>query len=97
DIDQHVAALRQNLRQPAANAAVRDQFLFVIDAIGTEALHPVSARRHMESNVFHFVTVAVPDHDIARLDAGLLQALANGFDELKVAGESAASKRIYFQ
>ncbi len=51
----------------------------------------------MEPNAVHFVAVAVPDHDIARLDSGLLQALANGFDELKVAGQSASSKCIHFQ
>src|ERR1019366_8522497 len=51
----------------------------------------------MESNAFQFVAVAVPDHDIVRLDSGLLQPLTNGFDELKVAGQSASSKCIHFQ
>src|ERR1019366_2060452 len=76
---------------------MRDQLLFVINSIGAEALNTVSARRHMESNAFQFVAVAVPDHDIVRLDSGLLQPLTNGFDELKVAGESASSKCIHFQ
>src|ERR1022692_1587557 len=96
DIDQYVAALRQNLRQPAANTAMRDQLWFVIDTIGAEALHTVPACRYMESSVFQFVAVAVPDHDVVRLDSGLLQPLANGFDE-RVAAESASSQCIHFQ
>ena len=81
DINQDVAALRQNLGQSAANAAIRDQRWFVINSIGAEALHTVSARRYLESRVLHFVAITIPDHDIVRFDSGLLQALANGFDE----------------
>ena len=97
NIDQDVRALGQDLRQPAAHAAIRDQFLFVIDPIGAEALKAVSAHRQMESSVFHFVAVAVPYHDIAGLDSGLLQPLANGFDELKVGGDSAPPQNIHLE
>ena len=82
NIDQHTCPLRQNLRQPAAHAAMRGQLLFVIHPIGSEALHAVSAYRDMESGVFHLLAVAVPHHNVAGPDSSLLQPLADGFDKL---------------
>jgi hypothetical protein len=51
---------------------MRNQLLLIIQAIGAEALNAVSAHRDAEAGAFHLVRLAVPDHDVAGLDSGLL-------------------------
>ncbi len=97
NIDEDVGIAGENLRQAAAYSAVCSQVLFVIDAVGAEALHAISANREMESGAFHFVAVAVPDDDVSGLDSGLLQAFADGFDELEVGGDTAPSEGVHLE
>ena len=51
----------------------------------------------MKAGALKFAGVAVPDDDIGGLDSGLLQALADGRDELNVGGDPAPAKRIHLQ
>ena len=43
------------------------------------------------------VSVLVPDHDVAGLDAGLLQPLGNGHDQRGVGRDSFAAKAVHFE
>src|ERR1019366_8054134 len=50
-----------------------------------------------KAGALQLLAVAVPDHDLAGLDSGLLQALADRRDELYVRGDSAASQRVHLE
>ena len=54
----------------------------------------MAMRNPARSSLF---AVAVPDDDVGGLDAGLLQALADGVDEFDVGGDAAAAEGIHFQ
>src|ERR1035437_4652325 len=80
-----------------AHAAVDGEIGFVTGGIVAEAADAVLAGGHLESSALEVGVEAVPDDDVGARNSGLLEALADGFDEHGTGGIAAAGEALDFQ
>ena len=92
--DHHRAHTGENPRQADVCRSPADRRVLVSRDVGAEAANAARVCVYGEAADFEIFAVAVPDYDVAGLDAGVLQTFDHGQDEREVRADALAAKAV---
>ena len=96
-VEDHVALSGEDFGEFDIGGAPGHGLLFIAGDVRAEAANAGGIGVDGEAAGFEIASVAIPDENVAGLDAGLLEALGDGEDESEMGGDAFATETVGFE